>query len=135
MFTQLDAAQLSWTIEHPMIAKLNIVTDIREMSALSLPFAAIVPIILYYAGTSPSAQWLSAALFVVRHVLTALRGRNDGIRFVASLLGIHFARVDVIGDQCITLPTGLIIPITGLDSLHTERSNLNRWHVRFRHFE
>lgn len=64
----------------------------RDMAVLSLPFIALAPLCLYFAGASPGAQWVSAGLFTLQYVLTSVSGRNNGIRFVTNVLAVHSAR-------------------------------------------
>lgn len=63
----------------------------RDMAALSLPLVALVPLSLNVAGVSNSTLMLSAGLFVVQYLLTALSARWSGIRFVCNVLAIHSA--------------------------------------------
>lgn len=69
----------------------------RDMAVWSLPFILLAPVILYLAGASPLAQWLSAGLFVVQYVLTAVSSRHSGIRFVTSVLALHSVRATSAG--------------------------------------
>jgi len=64
----------------------------RDMAVLSLPFIALAPLFLYFSGSSPGPQWLGATLFTVQYLLTAISGRNNGIRFVTNVLAVHSAR-------------------------------------------
>ena len=63
----------------------------RDMAALSLPLVALVPLSLNVAGVSNSTLMLSAGLFVVQYLLTALSARWSGIRFVCNVLATHSA--------------------------------------------
>lgn len=64
----------------------------RDMAVLSLPFIALAPACLYFAGASPGAQWLGAGVFVVQYLLTAVSARHSGIRFVTNVVAVHSAR-------------------------------------------
>lgn len=64
----------------------------RDMAALSLPFVGLTPICLYFAGAAPAAQWISAIVFAIQFVLTALSARWSGIRFVCNVIAVHSAR-------------------------------------------
>lgn len=64
----------------------------RDMAVLSLPLVALVPLSLNVAGFSNSTLALSAGLFVIQYLLTALSARWSGIRFVCNVLAIHSAR-------------------------------------------
>jgi hypothetical protein len=64
----------------------------RDMAALSLPFIALAPLCLYFAGASPNMRWLGVGIFVVQYVLTTLSRRHSGIRFVANVVTVHSAR-------------------------------------------
>lgn len=64
----------------------------RDMAVLSLPLVALVPLSLNVAGVSNPTLALTAGLFVVQYLLTALSARWSGIRFVCNVLAIHSAR-------------------------------------------
>lgn len=61
----------------------------RDMAVLSLPLILLAPLVLYYAGASPSAQLVGAALFALQYLVTALSGRWSGTRFVTNVLAVH----------------------------------------------
>lgn len=64
----------------------------RDMAVLSLPFIALAPVCLYFAGASPDAQWLGAGIFLSQYLLTAVSARHSGIRFVTNVVAVHSAR-------------------------------------------
>jgi len=64
----------------------------RDMAVLSLPLFVIAPLGLYLADASTKALWISAALFVVQYILTAVSARNAGERFVCNVLAVHAAK-------------------------------------------
>jgi hypothetical protein len=65
----------------------------RDMAALSLLLVLLAPICLYLVGPHAiSAEWISAALFGVQYILTAVSARHSGIRFVTTVLAIHSTR-------------------------------------------
>lgn len=64
----------------------------RDMAVLSLAFVLLAPAGLYLAGASRGAQWLSAAVFAVQFVLTALSARWSGVRFVCNVVALHSAK-------------------------------------------
>jgi hypothetical protein len=61
----------------------------RDMAALSLPLAFVVPAALHLLGAAPAAPWVAGALFLVQYLLTALSARWSGTRFVANVLAVH----------------------------------------------
>lgn len=64
----------------------------RDMAVFSLPFIALAPLCLHFAGASPQAQWIGAGIFFVQYLLTALSARHSGIRFLTNVLAVHSAR-------------------------------------------
>lgn len=64
----------------------------RDMAVLSLPFIALAPLWLYFAGAAKAALWSACALFVIQYLLTALSARWSGIRFVTNVLAIHSSK-------------------------------------------
>ena len=64
----------------------------RDMAVLSLPLIVLAPLGLYVAETSTKALWISAGLFLVQYVLTAISARNAGERFVCNVLAVHSAK-------------------------------------------
>lgn len=64
----------------------------RDMAVMSLPFVALAPLYLYFAGALPGAQWFGASLFAAQYLVTAISGRHSGIRFVTNVLAVHSAR-------------------------------------------
>lgn len=64
----------------------------RDMAVLSIPFIAMVPSVLFFAGASPGAQWIGAVVFAVQYLLSAVSARNSGVRFVTNVLAVHSSR-------------------------------------------
>lgn len=64
----------------------------RDMAVLSLPIIGLAPLYLHFAGASAKTQWISAGIFVIQFVLTAVSARWSGIRFVCNVLAIHSVR-------------------------------------------
>lgn len=64
----------------------------RDMVAMSLPLIVLVPISLYFSGVTASAVWITAAFFAVQFVACCLGARNNGARFVCSVLSVHSTR-------------------------------------------
>lgn len=64
----------------------------RDMAALSLAFVVLAPAGLYLVEASTGALWLSAAVFVVQFILTALSARWSGVRFVCNVVALHSAK-------------------------------------------
>jgi hypothetical protein len=64
----------------------------RDMAVLTLPLILLTPIFLHFAGAQLRALWFGAALFASQYVLTAISGRQRGIRFVTTVLALHSAR-------------------------------------------
>lgn len=64
----------------------------RDMAVLSLPFIALAPLTLHFAGAETTALWFGFGLFAVQFILTALSARWSGIRFVTNVLAIHSSR-------------------------------------------
>ncbi len=63
----------------------------RDMAVLSLPLVAIAPLGLYLADASKGAMWVSAGMFLVQYLLTAVSARHAGERFVCNVLALHAA--------------------------------------------
>lgn len=61
----------------------------RDMAAMSLLLIALGPSSLYFASASSNALWLSAGLFAVQYLATAVSARWSGIRFVCNVLAVH----------------------------------------------
>lgn len=64
----------------------------RDMAVLSLPFIAMAPAMLFYAGATPGSQWVGAGVFAIQYFLSAVSARHSGIRFVTNVLAVHSAR-------------------------------------------
>ena len=64
----------------------------RDMAALSLPLILLAPFGLYVGEASTTALWISAGLFLVQYVLTAISAQNAGERFVCNVLAVHSAK-------------------------------------------
>lgn len=64
----------------------------RDMSVMSLALVTFVPIALLAVGSASPAPGLSALLFALQYLITALSARWSGIRFVCNVLAIHSAR-------------------------------------------
>lgn len=61
----------------------------RDMSAISLPLVALVPLGLWLGGAPPSALWITLLVFTIQFVVCCLCARNSGTRFVCNVLSIH----------------------------------------------
>lgn len=61
----------------------------RDIAAMSLCLVPTVPIGFLCMGVSKSTALLSAVVFLVQYLATALASRNNGIRFVQNVLAIH----------------------------------------------
>lgn len=64
----------------------------RDMATMSLPLIALLPLVLYFVGASTSALWITAGVFFVQFLMTALGARWSGVRFVCNVLAIHSAK-------------------------------------------
>lgn len=64
----------------------------RDMAVITLPFIALAPVCLYFAGASSGAQWLGGGVLVLQYVLTAVSARHSGVRFVTNVIAVHSAR-------------------------------------------
>ena len=64
----------------------------RDMATLSLPFIALAPLCLFWAGAPSEAQWIGAGIFLIQFVLAAISSRWGGVRFVCNVLALHSAR-------------------------------------------
>lgn len=62
---------------------------LRDIAAMSLLLALIVPLVLLFFRSSVSSVLLSAAVFLIQYLTTAIASRNNGIRFVQNVLAIH----------------------------------------------
>lgn len=61
----------------------------RDIAAMSILLVPLVPAVLFFFGNKPSVVALSAIVFAVQYLITAVAARNSGIRFVQNVLSIH----------------------------------------------
>ena len=61
----------------------------RDMTAMSLLLAALVPVALYFTGALPGVVGSAGVWFVVQFLVSCLGARNSGRRFVCNVLAIH----------------------------------------------
>lgn len=61
----------------------------RDMAAMSLLLAALVPVALYFTRATASVVLASAIWFAVQFLVCCLGARNSGTRFVSNVLAIH----------------------------------------------
>ncbi|MFL9856817.1 hypothetical protein PQR72_13965 [Paraburkholderia madseniana] len=61
----------------------------RDIAAMSILLVPLVPFALFLFGNKPPAVVLSAAVFAVQYLITAVAARNSGVRFVQNVLCIH----------------------------------------------
>ena len=64
----------------------------RDMAAMSLMLALLVPAPLAFLDAALSTVWTGVGLFVVQYVATAVSARACGIRLACHVLAIHSAR-------------------------------------------
>lgn len=61
----------------------------RDIAAMSLFLVPTVPVGLLFMGAGEATAMVSAVVFLVQYLATALASRNNGIRFVQNVLAIH----------------------------------------------
>jgi hypothetical protein len=64
----------------------------RDMVAMSIPLAVLVPAALLFTGAAAVAVWGSAILFAVQFLVCCVGARHSGKRFVCTVLAIHSTR-------------------------------------------
>lgn len=64
----------------------------RDLAAISLLLAVIVPLCLLVVDVRPVAIWSSLSLFLVQYMVAAIAARNNGFRFVGAVLAEHSTR-------------------------------------------
>lgn len=63
----------------------------RDMATLTVFLIPLVPLALNLAGAPAASQWISAGVFLVQYLVTAVSARHSGVRFVTNVVAVHSA--------------------------------------------
>jgi hypothetical protein len=64
----------------------------RDMAAISILLAVLVPVAFVLLGVQDKFVWVSLAVFLTQYLAAALAARHSGIRFVTTVLAEHSTR-------------------------------------------
>jgi len=64
----------------------------RDMAAMTLPLIVLIPVGLRLAGIVGIETWITAGVFLLQYIASALCARHSGIRLVCNVLAIHSTR-------------------------------------------
>lgn len=78
--------------EHNVIDSHKSFLLFRDMAAVSILLAILVPTTMYILEVPSKIVWISLSLFLLQYIVTALAARNCGVRFLMTVLAEHSAR-------------------------------------------
>jgi hypothetical protein len=61
----------------------------RDVAAMSIVLAVIVPLALWLLGAGAKAVWISLGFFAVQYLGAAIAARHHGVRLVCDVLAVH----------------------------------------------